>query len=74
MASTQFDIQGMHCASCIVTIAEALKQTRGIVTATDNPAAQLAARPGMGIRAPTTGNIRLVGSPVHFSETPARLY
>jgi formyl-CoA transferase len=23
---------------------------------------------------PTAGNIRLVGSPMHFSETPTRLY
>jgi Cu+-exporting ATPase len=32
-ATTQLDIQGMHCASCLVTIEEALHQTRGVLSA-----------------------------------------
>ncbi len=38
IATTQLDIQGMHCASCVVTIEEALQQTRGVLSATVNPA------------------------------------
>lgn len=41
-ATTQFDIQGMHCASCVVTIERALQQTPGVLTATVNPATQQA--------------------------------
>ncbi len=30
IATTQLAIQGMHCASCVVTIEEALQRTRGV--------------------------------------------
>jgi len=41
-ASTQLDIQGMHCASCVLTIEQALKQTPGVLAATVNLATQQA--------------------------------
>ena len=41
-STTQFDIQGMHCASCVVTIEHALQQTPGVLKATVNPATQQA--------------------------------
>ncbi len=41
-ASTQLDIQGMHCASCVVAIEHALKQTPGVLDATVNLATQQA--------------------------------
>jgi Cu+-exporting ATPase len=41
-ASTQVDIQGMYCASCVVTIEKALQQTPGVLTATVNLATQQA--------------------------------
>jgi P-type Cu+ transporter len=42
IATTQIDIRGMHCASCVVTIEEALQQTRGVLSATVNLATQQA--------------------------------
>jgi len=42
VASTQLDIQGMHCASCVLTIEQALKQTPGVLAATVNLATQQA--------------------------------
>ncbi len=41
-STTQFDIQGIHCASCVVTIEHALQQTPGVLKATVNPATQQA--------------------------------
>ena len=41
-ASTQLDIQGMHCASCVLTIEQALKKTPGVLEATVNLATQQA--------------------------------
>ncbi len=41
-ATTQFDIEGMHCASCVVTIEKALQQTPGVLAATVNLATQQA--------------------------------
>ncbi len=41
-STTQLDIQGMHCASCVVTIEHALQQTPGVLKATVNPATQQA--------------------------------
>lgn len=41
-ATTQLDIQGMHCASCVVTIEQALQRTPGVLTATVNAATQQA--------------------------------
>lgn len=35
LATTQLDIQGMHCASCVVTIEQALQRTPGVLTASD---------------------------------------
>jgi len=42
VASTQVDIQGMYCASCVVTIEKALQQTPGVLNATVNLATQQA--------------------------------
>jgi P-type Cu+ transporter len=41
-STTQLDIQGMHCASCVVSIEHALQQTSGVLKATVNPATQQA--------------------------------
>jgi ATPase, P-type (transporting), HAD superfamily, subfamily IC/heavy metal translocating P-type ATPase len=41
-ATTFLTIRGMHCASCVVAIEQALQQTRGVVSATVNPATQQA--------------------------------
>ncbi len=41
-STTQLDIGGMHCASCVVTIEEALKATPGVLAASVNPATQQA--------------------------------
>ena len=41
-ATMQFDIQGMHCASCVVTIEHALRSTPGVLAATVNAATQQA--------------------------------
>ncbi len=35
-ASTQIEIRDMHCASCVTTIEEALKATRGVIDASVN--------------------------------------
>jgi Cu+-exporting ATPase len=42
IATTQLAIEGMHCASCVVTIEKALKRTHGVLSATVNPATQQA--------------------------------
>ncbi len=42
IATIRLAIQGMHCASCTVTIEEALGRTRGVVSATVNLATQQA--------------------------------
>jgi Cu+-exporting ATPase len=42
IATTQIEIGGMHCASCVVTIEDALQQTRGVLSATVNLATQQA--------------------------------
>ncbi len=41
-ATTQHTLQGMHCASCEVTLEEALKQTPGVLEATVNVATNAA--------------------------------
>ncbi|MEO6891407.1 MAG: HAD-IC family P-type ATPase, partial [Ktedonobacteraceae bacterium] len=41
-ATTQLDIEGIHCASCVVSIEKALQQTPGVLTATVNLATQQA--------------------------------
>ena len=41
-STTQLDIGGMHCASCVVTIEEALKATSGVLAASVNLATQQA--------------------------------
>ncbi|MBI3970530.1 MAG: heavy metal translocating P-type ATPase [Chloroflexi bacterium] len=41
-ASTQLAIQGMHCASCVTTIEQALLKTAGVLSATVNPATEQA--------------------------------
>ena len=41
-ATTQLDIQGMHCASCVVAIEEALQHTPGVLKASVNLATQQA--------------------------------
>jgi Cu+-exporting ATPase len=41
-ATTQLAIQGMHCASCVVTIEEALKKTSGVLEASVNLATEQA--------------------------------
>ena len=40
--STQVEIRGMHCASCVSTIEQALKETRGVVDASVNLATRQA--------------------------------
>ena len=40
IANTQIPIRGMHCASCVVTIEDALQQTRGVLSATVNLATE----------------------------------
>ena len=42
IATTQVDVQGMHCASCVTTIEEALQRTPGVLTASVNLATQQA--------------------------------
>ena len=42
VAGTQVNIQGMHCASCVVTIEQALQQTPGVLHASVNLATQQA--------------------------------
>ena len=37
-ATTQLSISGLHCASCVSAIEQALQQTRGVLTASVNPA------------------------------------
>lgn len=37
-ASAELGVQGIHCASCVVAIEEALGRTRGVLTADVNPA------------------------------------
>jgi len=41
-ATMQLAIQAMHCASCVLTIEDALEQTPGVLAATVNPATQQA--------------------------------
>jgi P-type Cu+ transporter len=41
-STTQFDIRGMHCASCVVTIEHALQHVPGVLKASVNPATQQA--------------------------------
>ncbi len=72
-ATTQFAIGGMHCASCVVTIEEALKQTRGVLSATVNPATQQAHvvyQPGMVDRAGVTKAIEAAGYRVRGESAP----
>lgn len=73
IATTQFDIQGIHCASCVVTIEGALKQTHGVVAATVNPATQQAHvvyLPGMVDRAGVTKAIETAGYRVRGESAP----
>lgn len=49
IARTQLALQGMHCASCVVTIEDALRRTPGVLEASVNPAtsqASLVSLPG----------------------------
>ena len=39
-ATTQLGIQGMHCASCVTTIEDALRKTPGVLSADVNPATE----------------------------------
>ena len=41
-ATMQFDVQGMHCGSCVVILEQALQQTPGVLSATVNLATQQA--------------------------------
>ncbi len=41
-AATRLDLQGIHCASCIVTVEQALQKTPGVLNATVNPVTQQA--------------------------------
>ncbi|GCE03529.1 copper-translocating P-type ATPase [Dictyobacter aurantiacus] len=64
VATTQIDIQGMHCASCVVPIEQALQRTRGVLTAAVNPAtsqAQVVFLPEMVDRAGLTQAIKSAG-------------
>ena len=73
-ATTQFAIGGMHCASCVVTIEEALKKTRGVLSATVNPATQQAHvvyLPGLVDRAGITRAIEAAGYRVRGESAPA---
>jgi P-type Cu+ transporter len=73
-ATMQLDIQGMHCASCVVTIEEALRQTRGVLEATVNPATQQAYveyLPGLIDRSGLAKAIEEAGYRVRTPEAPA---
>lgn len=73
IASTQFTLEGMHCASCVVTIEEALKQTRGVLLATVNPATQQAHvvyLPGLVDRAGITKAVEAAGYHVRGEAAP----
>jgi Cu+-exporting ATPase len=74
MATLQLDIQGMHCASCVVTIEEALRQTRGVLKATVNPATQQASVTYMPGLIDCTGLAKAIegaGNQVRTPEGPA---
>ncbi len=74
-ATTQLAIQGMHCASCVVTIEEALKQTRGVVSATVNPAtgqAHVVYLPGLVDRSGLTHAIEGAGYNVRGEAAPTQ--
>ena len=74
IATTQLAIQGMHCASCVVTIEEALQRTRGVVAASVNPATQQAHvvyLPGLVDRGGLTRAIEGAGYNVRGEAAPA---
>jgi P-type Cu+ transporter len=74
IATTQLAIQDMHCASCVVTIEEALQRTRGVVAATVNPATQQAHvvyLPGLVDRGGLTHAIEGAGYNVRGEAAPA---
>lgn len=63
-ATTHLSIKGLHCASCVVTIETALRQTPGVLEATVNPATQqarVAYLPGLLDRAKLTRAIEAAG-------------
>jgi Cu+-exporting ATPase len=73
-ASTQLDIQGMHCASCVIIIEEALQQTPGVLEATVNLATQQAHIvyvPGLVDRFGLVRAIEAAGYQVHTATAPA---
>ena len=72
-STTQLNIQGMYCASCVVTIEAALKQTRGVLAATVNLATQQAHivyQPGLVDRAGLTTAVKNAGYEVRGEAAP----
>jgi Cu+-exporting ATPase len=65
----------MYCASCVVTIEEALKQTRGVLSATVNPATQQAHvvyLPGLVDRLGLTHAVEAAGYRVRDETSPTQ--
>jgi len=74
-STTQLDIQGMHCASCVVAIEKALEQTRGVLSAAVNLAtgqAHVVYLPGLVDRDGLTRAIQEAGYQVRGEATPAQ--
>jgi Cu+-exporting ATPase len=75
IATTQLAIEGMHCASCVVTIEKALKRTHGVLSATVNPATQQAHvvyLPGLVDRRGLTHAIEEAGYRVRGETSPTQ--
>lgn len=72
-ATTQIAIQGMHCASCVVTIEEALKKTPGVLEASVNLAtgqAHLVYLPGLIERKGLASAVEAAGYQVQAAASP----
>lgn len=72
-ATAQLDIQGMHCASCVVTIEEALKHTPGVLEASVNLAtgqAHLVYLPGLIDRKGIASAVEAAGYQVRAEASP----
>ena len=67
LESTQFDIKGMHCASCVSKIEKALQQAPGVTQASVNLASNSASVAGDIDPAEITRCIEKLGYTVHVS-------
>jgi len=73
-ATMLLDIQDLHCASCVVSIEKALRQTRGVLKATVNPATQQASieyMPGLIDRTGLAKAVEEAGYRVCTPEAPS---